>query len=303
MGSLPAQPPASIPGVSVRTLRALQTFFRLATWLSPQLAAWLALLLFTTPARMPPNPAQRAILRRAERVSVRFRSYHLQVYRWGCTGPAVLLAHGWSSRAARLTRFVEPFLRAGFQVIAFDAPGHGASSGIRSDLMLYRQALRSVLYRFAPVRAVVGHSLGARAALLLLASTPSSDVRALALMAMPPDVRYMFEEFQLLLQLRADVRALLYEQFQRAFGAPPEEHCAERHAGPLQSPVLVLHDYDDEVAPVTHAEDLARQLRQATLLLTRRLNHCGLLADTESIGEVVKFVGRHCPASAGAPPG
>jgi pimeloyl-ACP methyl ester carboxylesterase len=96
---------------------------------------------------------------------------------------------------------------------------------------------------------------------------------------------------------------LLHEQFQRAFGAPPEEHSAERHAERLQSPVLVLHDYDDDIAPVTHAQDLARQLQQATLHLTRKLNHSGALADEDSIGTVVNFVGRHCPASADARPG
>jgi pimeloyl-ACP methyl ester carboxylesterase len=275
-------------------LQALRRFYRMATWLSPRLAARLALLLFITPSRSAPTPAQRAVLRRAERIRMRYGFHWLQVYRWGGSGPTVLLAHGWSSRAARLAPFVEPFVQAGFQVIAFDAPGHGASSGIHSDVMLYRQALRLVLERLAPIHAIVGHSLGARAAMVLLASSPCRDVRALALVAMPPDVRYMFEEFQLALDLRADVRALLVQQFERLFGAPPEEHCAERHASCVSAPVLVLHDCDDDVAPVTHAEAVARQLRHATLVLTRRLNHCGVLADSQSIAAVVGFIARHC---------
>jgi alpha-beta hydrolase superfamily lysophospholipase len=83
-------------------------------------------------------PEDRRILRKAEVRRFDLPHGFLRVFHWGESGPLVLLAHGWSSCAARLVDFVEPLMSAGFQVVGFDAPGHGASSGFRSDLPRYR---------------------------------------------------------------------------------------------------------------------------------------------------------------------
>lgn len=289
----PVRLPPTIPGVSDRTRRGLQYFYRAITHLSPSLAARLALALFTVPACSPPGRAERAILNRAESHRLHFGDRSLQVFHWPARGPAILLAHGWSSRAARLALLADALSRDGFRVIAFDAPGHGASSGLRSDIVLYRQALRVVMEHMGPVQAMVGHSLGARAAMLALRQIQLADVRALALIGIPPDVGYMLEQFKLVLDLRGDVRRLLHQEFERYFGAPPEVHSPE-DAGHLQLPVLVMHDEDDDVAPVAHARKLARELPRGTLVLTRKLNHCGVLSDPAAISSVVKFMRGHC---------
>jgi pimeloyl-ACP methyl ester carboxylesterase len=293
----PIRVPATIPGVSARTRRGLQYFYRSVTRLSPSLAARLALTLFTVPACSPPGKAERAILDRAERSRLHFRGRSLQVFHWPGSGPSILLAHGWSSRAARLAFLAEALSRENFRVVAFDAPGHGASSGIRSDVLLYREAMRAVLDRMGPVQAMVGHSLGARAAMLALRAFPLPDMRALVLIGIPPDVGYMLEQFELVLNLRGDVRRLLHKEFERFFGAPPEVHSPE-DAARLQVPVLVMHDLNDDVAPVAHARALARQLPRGTLLLTQDLNHCGPLSDPVALAEVVHFIKRNLAAGA-----
>src|SRR5438105_1441963 len=51
------------------------------------------------------------------------------VYRWGKADRRILLVHGWGGKAAQFFSFVGPLLENGFEVIAFDAPAHGLSSG------------------------------------------------------------------------------------------------------------------------------------------------------------------------------
>src|SRR5262249_13317923 len=136
----PEAAPLRIPGVSPFTRSALQALFGALTWVSPRLAARVALLLFIVPCCPRVNSLQRGILRRAEALSVAFQDGQLRVYRWRNDGPTILLAHGWSSRAARLTGLVTPLVNAGFQVIAFDAPGHGASTGWCADMQSYQRA-------------------------------------------------------------------------------------------------------------------------------------------------------------------
>ena len=99
----PAHVPASIPGVSLATRRALRVFYRAITWLSPRLSARLAFTLFSTPSRGFLRQGARVLAARAASVRSRYRKLQLQVYVWGGEGPSVLLMHGWSSHALRFS--------------------------------------------------------------------------------------------------------------------------------------------------------------------------------------------------------
>lgn len=287
----------SVPGVTPQLVRSMIAVYRAATWLSPRMAARLALELFITPRSSKPTTRELAVLATAWQRRLAFGRGHLQIYAWGDSGPTVLLVHGWSSSAARLAGFVEPLLRAGCRVIAFDAPGNGASSGWHSDLRQFRRALALTLDTCGPIAGIVAHSFGARAAVRLLAESPRASVRALSLIGMPRDVSHMMEWFQLTLELREDVHRLMRDEFVRLFGRPPERHVAERHARPLSVPALIVHDREDELAPFAHAQALVEQLPNAELLVTDGLCHCGPLDDGATIAAIVSFVARH----AGAP--
>jgi pimeloyl-ACP methyl ester carboxylesterase len=256
----------------------------------------MALALFTVPARFRVDTRQRVLLKHARTSRLPFETGYLRVYHWGTNGPAVLLAHGWSSCAARLTEFVTPLVQAGFQVIAFDAPAHGYSSGLSADAAACVRALLHVKQHFDPVRAVIGHSLGARAAMLLLSREQCVETRAAVLIASPPDVRYMFEQFKLVLALRLDVQQFLNDEFARAFGDLPESLSIGSGAPQPRCPVLLVHDQEDEVAPFLHAQALAHRLPHATLLATRELRHCGALTHFGTISDIVCFMKLHAQA-------
>jgi pimeloyl-ACP methyl ester carboxylesterase len=293
----PVPEPASIPGVSDTTRKLLRRFFRAATYVNPQLAASLALALFTTPWRGRPAAHAQEVLRTAQRTRLRHGAFDLQMLKWPAAGPTVVVAHGWSSRAVRLSLLIQHLSRAGFTVVAFDAPGHGASSGLRSDLHAFRGALCAVLEWAQTARAVIGHSLGARAAMLLAQSPHISGLRALALLGMPPDLRHMMEQFKAVLALREDVRDRLDVALARALGDRPDVYRAEL-ARELKLPVLVVHDENDDVAPAAHARHLAAQLPLGELHLTKGLNHCGILRDRLALEAVAEFLRRHCGTGA-----
>ncbi len=95
--------------------------------LAPRLAALRAERMFLTPPR-PRRPAgERALIAGAQARTVPIGDgSHVETWTWG-NGPRVLLVHGWGGRGAQLGAFVEPLVSRGFSVVAFDAPGHGAS--------------------------------------------------------------------------------------------------------------------------------------------------------------------------------
>jgi pimeloyl-ACP methyl ester carboxylesterase len=301
---LPSQPPRTIPGVSPRLRGRLRRFFALATRISPRLAARLALELFLRPPRRRMDAEDAPVVARAARRSLVLGRGRIHALEWtprqdGGTPvprPAVLLLHGWGSHAARFGSFVEPMLAAGWRVIALDAPAHGESTGRRSDLGQFRDALAAALDELAPVRGIVAHSLGAAAAVWLLADEPHRDVRSLVVVGMPRDVGYMMESFMLVLDLRDDVRELLRRRFVARFGTAPEGFSAHALAARLRVPTLVVHDEDDDVAPLEHASHFALGLGRGRLSITRGLNHSGPLRDATTIANIVAFVDEHATA-------
>src|SRR5262249_31567340 len=140
-------------------------------------------LAFRHPPRFPATRAEVALLGRAVRSSVRGPLGDIAVWHWG-EGPRVLLAHGWGSHAGRLTPFVTALLASGFGVTAFDAPGHGASTGRFASLPDFVEALDLVARIVSPI-ALVGHSLGAAAAALAMRS--GIPCRAAVLLSAPAD--------------------------------------------------------------------------------------------------------------------
>mgnify|MGYP000595598652 CR=1 FL=1 len=61
---------------------------------------------------------------------------------------------------------VEPLLKKGYRVIAFDGPAHGKSSGKQASLLKFKDALLAIVQQYGTPSIAIGHSLGAMAIML-----------------------------------------------------------------------------------------------------------------------------------------
>ena len=105
--------------------------------LAPDLAASKMHRAFLTPRELPPRDWELPLLAEAERVTLRFG---LSALRWG-QGPAVLLLHGWEGRPTQFAELIRALVRAGYGVVALDAPAHGRSPGHEANVVLFARAL------------------------------------------------------------------------------------------------------------------------------------------------------------------
>jgi pimeloyl-ACP methyl ester carboxylesterase len=146
---------------------AVRGSFRVLDRVAPALGAWWAeRIWFTIPRGAATTHPARPDGGAAFEVAVDGR--WLRGRRWG-HGDPVYLVHGWGGSGAQLDALVVPLVQAGFSVVSFDAPSHGASdpgpSGRRSSTILeFAQALRAVAARHGHPYGVVAHSAGATAA-------------------------------------------------------------------------------------------------------------------------------------------
>jgi pimeloyl-ACP methyl ester carboxylesterase len=279
-----------VPGVSPDVQRKLQRFFAFVQAISPSLAGRLALRLFLTPPRRRLDPEDSPIVAQAVRSTVTIGPDAFTTWKWGEGSPVVVVLHGWGSHAARFGNFIAPLRAAGFSVIGIDAPAHGESPGRQSDLLKFRDCLAEVLSSHSPVHAVVGHSLGGGALLTVLAETREHHPEKICLFGVPSDMDYILESFAMMLSLREPARADLQRRFEKRFGRSAKAISVTAAAPSVRIPVLVVHDDEDNVAPIAQGLVVAAALPGARLLRTRGFGHSGALRDPDTIAQVVSFL-------------
>ena len=96
---------------------------------SPKKSAEIIWHYFTMPGRTKFSEPQKELLARAEIIESNYKGDKIVAYRWGSTGPKVLLCHGWRSKIADFRRMIDAFVAEGFVVEGIDMRAHGQSSG------------------------------------------------------------------------------------------------------------------------------------------------------------------------------
>ena len=116
-------------------------------------------------------------------------------YKWGTKGSKVLICHGWRSKTADFRRIIEALLQAGYIVEGVDIRAHGRSEGKHTALPEYKEILKSHLVKNGPYDLVIGYSMGAIAAGLVLNEvSPALHSKQFFVLAGPPYVRYFFKD-------------------------------------------------------------------------------------------------------------
>ena len=281
--------------------------FAASALLAPDLATAWAEQLFLTPPR-PKDAALTSLdLIDAKSELLEHKGRSIATWTWGARSreaPAVLLAHGWGGNAAQMRGFVFPLLSAGYRVVAFDQPAHGASEGRLTGLPDFADVLAQVAWhagaRQGGIAGVVAHSLGGAAA--SLAMSRGLPVRRAVVIATSLDVAAHARRFARWHGMPERVREAMQAAIEERFGVRWSQLDVARLAPGLAAPALVVHDRDDRVVPWTEATRFARLWPQARLLLTRGLGHRRILADEKVTAAAADFIaGRSAVAGLAAP--
>lgn len=177
-------------------------------------------------------------------------------------GPLAVLVHGWSANAGTVLRLGRPLLEAGFPVMAFDVRGHGSSdSAPFVTIRHYRDDVLAAL-RYAEAelpfarRVVIGHSMGAAAA--VLATARGAPVHGLCLVAGPADIMDVTEGYLTDQGLPgALVVRLCLPSWRLRAAEPFADLSPEDSLGSVGVPVRIVQGSDDRRVRPHHAHRLA----------------------------------------------
>lgn len=276
-------------------LRAARLGIRVLSPHAPELASLVAEELFLTAQRHRRPTWEVDALSTARAFRVPYGDGFLPAWSWGEGTDVALLVHGWEGRGSQLARFVEPLLREGFRVVAFDAPGHGDAPSRRGSVVDHARAVDAVARCLGRVDLVVGHSVGAAAS--LLATRFGFEPRRVVLISPPIGPARFAAGFVQMLELSKGIETGMVGRLQRRYGIALDELDASADASKVLVPLLVVHDKSDKVVPEVDGATIARSAPQGRLMATEGLGHYRILKDPTVIEEAVRFAieGRSAP--------
>ncbi|MDH5444443.1 MAG: alpha/beta hydrolase [Gammaproteobacteria bacterium] len=211
-------------------------------------------------------------------------------YQWGESDRRVLLIHGWSGRGPQLAGFVEPLLAQGYEVIAFDAPGHGRTPGKTSSIFRITDALMEVVKQTGAVEAVITHSFGAMVMAYAIKHA-GLDIKKAVCLSSPTTPEYLVDRFCEVMQVDEKVNKAFRGFVQKRFGDDVFDRLsADKNMSGSQIPALIIHDQDDHDVPYTLGQQLADAWPRATLHLTNDLGHRRILRNRKITNMIVDFI-------------
>jgi len=272
------------------SLRLMRFMFSRAGALFPEIMGRWAFRLWFRTRRFPEAAAGKRAAGRALRETLPVDDIPIAIYKWG-EGPVVLFVHGWSGRGSQVAAFIEPLMRAGYQVIAVDAPGHGESPGERTNILKCAAVLQALNKTCGPVHAAITHSFGGM--VLAYAMKQGMQVECAVCISAPANVEFLIDGFTHTLNMHKSVVDVLWRLLNQRFENDFSERISTvNNVKELNVPALIIHDEDDVGVPWQQGRLIADAWPGAQFLKTKGLGHGRILRDAATIRAAVDFISR-----------
>lgn len=269
--------------------RLIGLYLNLMSIVAPRKAGKIGFEMFCHPFRVPLRTKHLMFLEAATYSRIDVEGVQVQLYRWGNGPKNILLIHGWQSHSYRWKAYIEAFDKKEFSIFAFDAPGHGLSSGNFLSVPLYARIINEVVNVVGNVDCIMAHSLGSFSSVYyLFKNAPDHNIRGMVAMASPGEVHEFLEYFKKELGLSKTTMKVVVKHFAERFHHPPSYFSASSFAHSIQIPSLIIHDEEDMETGVTHSKRLHQMWKNSRLMLTKGSGHN--LKSPEVLQEVLRFV-------------
>ena len=269
----------------------IRTKFRVLSSLSKKRAAEKAFQLFCIPQyrnknKLPP------IFENAEVIHLDFKGNKIRGYRWNKgANKKFLILHGFESSAINFDRYVKPMIKNGFEVLAFDAPAHGRSSGKHITVVIYKELILEINKQYGPITHFMGHSLGGLALSLALEEINHDQNLKVVLIAPATETTTAINSFFSFLQLDKEVRKEFDKLIERLSGYKPEWFSVRRIAEHIKADVLWLQDKNDELTPYSDVLPIIeKNYPNFHFIISEGLGHRRIYRDNKSFKAIIDFL-------------
>jgi len=246
-----------------------------------------AYILFSSPRKGKVLVDQEYFLEEAEDEIITVNKTHLQTYRWPAMGETVLMVHGWDSNSHRWKTLIEKLHQQNFNIIAFDAPAHGNSSGKTLNVPFYAECLQKIVTLYRP-NYVIGHSIGGMTTIFHQYRFPNLEIEKLVVLAPPTELAVIMKGYQQTLKLSEKFMEALSQYFKDTFGFYFDEFSVATFAKKITQPGLLIHDKYDDIAPYSGAEKIHKNWKDIKFMTTENFGHSLFFDEVDDI--IINFL-------------
>ncbi|MBN2008265.1 alpha/beta hydrolase [candidate division KSB1 bacterium] len=261
----------------------------LLSFIAPSVIRRFILKQFFIPIRYIPTENEQEYLVKAEQFEQVVIDEKIKCWKWG-KGPSILFAHGWNGSGIQFSSFITDVVNSGFSLVAFDGPGHGQSEGNRSSYFQMTNSVRALMKsdKLARVAGTIGHSFGAGAIVNALSkeNLPVPSVLIAPALRIKEVLDDTFTQYGIPLQLYYNIIA----EYERKYGYSLADDNPTNLLPKLNNPVLIIHDTEDRVIPVSDSIQAESMYDYIELHQTKGLGHKRILADQNVIESAIQFI-------------
>ncbi|MEP4532933.1 MAG: alpha/beta hydrolase [Cyclobacteriaceae bacterium] len=282
--------PGNRPPKTNKKMEMIKKALRILHHLFPGLAAKVIWHFFTKPGKSKFTPAQLGLLEKARIEKRNYKGFEIYSYRWGESGPKVLLAHGWRSKIVDFRRMIEALVAQGYVVEGVDMKAHGRSSGVHTGLPEFRDILKAYYLEHGPFDAVIGYSMGGIATGIVLSEIPDDlQPKNHFLIAAPPHARYFFKIAVQDIGCSTTVYERLCQLVEKRFGESIDYFDLRNKTKKLsRSNIHLVYDEDDQIVPFAYGRELGNMLSNAHFVHTKGIGHYKIIAYPDVIDYVIQ---------------
>ncbi|GAA4753864.1 alpha/beta hydrolase [Flavisolibacter ginsenosidimutans] len=272
-------------------LHYIQTRFKLLSRLSKKKAAEEAFRLFTTPQsrvkkELPP------VFKKAEKLSFNFNGVTIQGFRFNHPSEKkLLILHGFESSVLNFDAYIQPLLKKGYEILAFDAPGHGLSGGRQINAVDYKNLILHVVKTYGPVTAFLTHSFGGLALGLALEELPHNESWKAVFIAPATESTTAMKHFVRIVKLDANTQKEFENLVVEANGKPLSWYSVARAAASIKAQVLFLQDKNDYITPLADVQPIVdKGYPNFRFVISEGLGHSKIYRDKQTVQTIVDFL-------------
>lgn len=272
----------------------IRTKFKVINLLSKKQAAQKAFELFCTPYnKVKPGRVPVHAQSLQFKLDLPGKSLTIKGYRWNHPQPhKVLILHGFGSAGHKFEAYVAPLVKKGYEVLAFDAPAHGRSSGRRTNAVEYSAMIGKVMQEFGPINGFIAHSFGGIAISLALEEMPHDANTKVVLIAPATETSTAADHAFELLKLKDETVRKEFDRiiFETA-GRPVSWYSIRRAVKNIRASILWVHDEDDNITPLSDALKVkADNHPHIDFVITKGLGHQKIYRDSAVKKQVCSFL-------------
>lgn len=269
------------PTPFIWTGKVLQTVNRVST----KAAGKLAYKLWFTPQNRPMSEADKNWLNDASKTTLDYQGMAVPVYSWG-EGKTILTVHGWGGHSGQFRQLTQALVDQGYQVISFDAPGHGHAEGKTTNAVEISEIIQ-IIAEQQPLHGIISHSIGGLSSHHALNAGTKTNFHAA--LNTPLCLAHIVTAFKHQLALPSEtidqLNALMEERFGKGFWSTFDLRKSGHDVARLFSYDSEDHQVNDQTGP-----SLVHHYPDSHYVPTTGLGHNKAVRDQDVIQSILGFI-------------